>query len=359
MAGDFSALVALRAKQGEFTALDEWDRVEQIRSVQPLLELEPSSSPRKQFAKVEEVARKLHQHGRHLMIDASDVAHVDGFGNGPAGALGELADRLDGPADLLGDYPVPFEPVVRCGLSNEELPACANLCEELGLGAAVRFRPAEDTKEDLDRVLDKLRLDTPDLDLIIDLQYVPEVTAAHTDRALKALRTVTTAGPFRSTTLLSGSIPPSLKEVSSPEQPRTEEALWRLLNEEGSLELRLGDYGVVHPGPSTGFRSKHVSLKYSTSGRWAYSRQPIDEATGDATTESPRAATLRAICRDLVDSDHYSGTQFSWGDREIATASHDRGTKWGLPSRPVALATSHHLAYLTAQTATAAHDDQR
>ena len=41
MAAGFSSLVALRAKQGEFEALDAWDRKEQIHLVQPLLELDP------------------------------------------------------------------------------------------------------------------------------------------------------------------------------------------------------------------------------------------------------------------------------------------------------------------------------
>jgi hypothetical protein len=163
VAGQFSALVALRAKQGEFTALCEWDRVKQIQLVQPLLVLEPTSSPRNQLAKVEKTARKLHHPGRHLMIDASEVAHLPNFGGGPAGAFGELADRLDGPADLFDDYPVPFEPVIRSNASVNELSAYRNLCEELGLGGAIRIRPAEDTRESLNGLLQQVRLDSEDL----------------------------------------------------------------------------------------------------------------------------------------------------------------------------------------------------
>lgn len=346
VAGEFSALVALRAKEGEFTALREWDRAEQLQLVQPLLVLDPDSSPPKQFDKVEEVARNLHRHGRHLMIDASEVAHLPDFGGGPVGALGELADRLDGPADLFDDYPVPFEPVIRSDASIEDFSAYRNLCEELGLGGGLRIRSVEALGERLDALLEQLRLDSADLDLILDLQYLPEITPRITDRAANALRTIAEAGPFRSMTLLSGSVPRLLERTSTWEQPRVEELLWRLLGEEISVGLRLGDYGVVHPKPGRGFWSKHVNLKYSCSGSWLYSRERMRERAEEIEVESARASTLRAICRDLVDSDYFSGSEFSWGDEEISTALHDRAPKWGRASRPVALGTSHHLAYL-------------
>ncbi|MFI0469145.1 hypothetical protein ACH347_34160 [Saccharopolyspora sp. 5N102] len=344
--------MALRAKQGELTALREWDRAAQIRLVQPLLELDPNSSARNQLDKVEEVARKLHARGRHLMIDASDVAHLSSFGGGQAGALGTLADRLDGPADLLDDYPVPFEPVIRCDASSDVLSACRNLCDELGLGGAIRVRPTEVTGARLPELLERLRLDNTDLDLIIDLQYVPEISPQLAERVGDALRIVASAGPFRSTTLLTGSIPRLLDRTSTWEEPRVEEELWRLLREETAVDLQLGDYGVVHPVPGKGYRSKHITLKYSCSDRWMYSREPTEQAANDAAEESARASTLRAICRELVHSEHFSGPEFSWGDAEISTAFNNGTSAWGASSRPVVLGTSHHLAYLATRTAT-------
>ncbi|MCA1186183.1 MULTISPECIES: hypothetical protein [unclassified Saccharopolyspora] len=138
MAQGFSALVALHAKQGELTALRRWNRKSQIRRMQPLLELVPSSSPHSQLDKVDEVARSLHASGRHLMIDATEVTHMPSFGSGPAGALRTLADRLDGPVHLLDSYPVQFEPVIRSDVEDDVLSACRNLSKEMGLGGAIR-----------------------------------------------------------------------------------------------------------------------------------------------------------------------------------------------------------------------------
>ncbi|MEV0082894.1 hypothetical protein [Saccharopolyspora sp. NPDC050642] len=66
---------------------------------------------------------------------------------------------------------------------------------------------------------------------------------------------------------------------------------------------------------------------------------------------SRRASTLRAICRELVHSVHFAGPGFSWGDEEISAAFVDQASAWGAASRPVALETSHHFAYLAARTA--------
>ncbi|MBB5159323.1 hypothetical protein BJ970_006922 [Saccharopolyspora phatthalungensis] len=78
----------------------------------------------------------------------------------------------------------------------------------------------------------------------------------------------------------------------------------------------------------------------------------MNEVAEDATAESARASTFRAICRNLVHSEPFSGPKFSWGDGEISTVFDDQAPKWGAVSRPVALATSHHVAYLATRTAT-------
>lgn len=345
MTQDFRALVALHAKQGEFTALRTWSRPSQIRRVQPLVELVASSSPHNQLDKVDQVARSLHASGRHLMIDATEVAHMPSFGRGTAGALRTLADRLDGPVDLFDAYPVPFEPVIRSDAGDDVLSACRNLCEDMGLGAAIRVRPADFTRARVCELLERTGLDSTDLDLIVDLQYVPKISPRIQELAGKALRIVAEAGPFRSTTLLAGSVPRLLNRTSTWEEPRVEEELWQLLRDETAVDVRLGDYGVVHPIPGKGYRSNHVSLKYSCSNNWMYSREPTGQTPEDA-TESVRASTLRSICSELVHSGRFFGPEFSWGDSEIAAAFSRDTSGWGATSRPVALGTSHHLAYL-------------
>jgi hypothetical protein len=346
--GDFGTLVALRAKQGEFMALDALDSAKQVRHLQPLLELDASGkSPADQLDGIEAIVRKLHGFGRHVMLDASEVAHPTAFGGGTAGALGELADRLSHPIDLFGEQdPISFIPVVRSDAGDDRLSLVGHLCDELEVGGALRVRTQ--AQASVERIFERLRVDPAELDLIVDLQYVDKVTSQLTENVSTTLSVFAQFGPFRSTSLLSGSIPPVLSQTAAWQQPRLEELLWESAVQDGAGYVRLADYGVVHPVAGNGFRSKHVSMKYTCPDHWLYLRERMSESE-ESQEESARAHTFRLVCRNLVDSESFSGPDFSWGDQEMATAAQGRGHSLGSTSKPVAFATSHHLACLASR----------
>ncbi|GHG17605.1 MULTISPECIES: beta family protein [Amycolatopsis] len=344
---DFTSLVALRAKGGELTALRNLSGSEQVRQVQPLLQFDPDgSAPASRLDAIETAIRDLSRLGRRAMLDASAVAHLPGFGHGPTGPLGSMADRLADPVDLLDEAgPIAFVPVVRSDAGEPAVAGLGRLCHELGAGGALRIRPGTATPGNIERIIENLALDLGRIDVIVDLQYVPEATAARLDEAAAVFGTLATFGHFRTTSLLCGSIPRTLARTSTWEQARTEEILWEQLARGDAAELRPGDYGTVHPIPGQRFRSKHVALKYTCRDHWFYSRERAPESD-DPTTESPRARTFRVVCRHLVESDSFSGPDFSWGDREIFEAATGGGQGFGSTTKHVALATSHHLAYL-------------
>ncbi|QRP50111.1 hypothetical protein [Amycolatopsis sp. FDAARGOS 1241] len=345
--GDFTALVALRVKEGELMAINNANRAAHFRPVQPLLQFEAGAQAEKQLEDVITAVRTLNGFGRAVMLDASEDAAF-----GVAGALGETANRLADEADLSGHRG--FIPVARCDANDRQLTMLGELCRELGAGGVLRVREPVVMASTVERLLAGLRLGCEDLDLIVDLQYVPKVTSALTDQAGEIIRTFAAFGPFRSTTLLAGSVPGTLSHTKVWEEPRIEEELWHALVAAGAGGLRLGDYGVVHPVPGDGFRAKHVTLRYTCWDHWLYSRERIperDDETGLASTEPPRARTFRAVCRNVVQSEDYSGPGFSWGDRAISDAAEGRGRGLGSSSKPVAYATSHHLAYLASRAA--------
>ncbi|MEU6129558.1 hypothetical protein ABZ805_10335 [Saccharopolyspora sp. NPDC047091] len=349
--GEFGALVVLRAKQGEFAALHAVDGRADVERLQPLLEFIPNgTAPAGQLDEVEAVARRLHGLGRAIMVDAAEVAGASGFGPGPAGALGELADRLAHPVGLFDEQvPVPFVPVVRDAATDAELAGLGRLCHELGAGGALRIRTA--AAERVGLLLDRLRVEPGELDLIVDLGYLPELPARVVERAAAAVDVAAGCGPFRSVSVLSGSIPRSLDRTSLWAQPRVEERLWRALAEDGRSGLRFGDYGVAHPVIGDSWGGKHVALRYSCPDHWLYSRERQPVPDGAAEAEGGRARTVRSVCRNLVESDEYAGPDFSWGDRNILDAAEGRGSGLGATSKPPAFATSHHLAYLADRAA--------
>lgn len=342
--GEFRVLMAMRAKQGETSALAAVQDPEQLSRVQLLVELDPHGSVNRQRANLATLTTRINELGASPMIDVTELVDDGGHGGGPARVLGELTDRL--PADL---FTAPsFIPVVRGDSTGEFATFTGRLCDELGAGAALRVRPGV-TSAALERVVGDMRLSPAEVDLVLDWRYVTSADDDVAATAAAALRGLDSISGFRSTTLLSGSVPPTMSRTASWEQPRFEETLWQLVREATTPDLRFGDYGVVHPWPRKGYRSHHVSVKYTCPGTWLYLRERMAQDAApdpDGQDEASRARTLRALCRRLVANDSFSGREFSWGDQEIHSAASGRGVSLGLSSKPVAIGTSHHLAYL-------------
>ncbi|MFI7062275.1 hypothetical protein ACIBL3_14925 [Kribbella sp. NPDC050124] len=339
-AGDFRTLVALRAKKGELAALDQLPR---DRAVQPLLSLdhEPDSSVDNLLDRVEEAVRGVWELGRLVMLDATNMAAAPGWGT--AAALERLADRLAAPFELYQPEIVPFVPVADSKASGELLTRISRLSERLGQGCALRIRAREASPEALALLIDRLTIHPSGLDLILDAGYVAGLDQRLVDAVLEAMVGAARHGRFRSITVLSGSVPKTLGLPHDWEQPRFEETLWQTVRAGGADRARFGDYGVVHPVWAPGVcRSKHISLKYTCSDHWLYLREKILEP--DA--ENSRARTVRLVSTRLVESGSFSGPDYSWGDHELAEAAGGLGRGLGATSKPVAFATSHHLAYL-------------
>jgi hypothetical protein len=234
--------------------------------------------------------------------------------------------------------------VARGDLPARRIAWIGRLGNELGAGGAIRVGQAWATPEDVGRVVELLELEVAQLDLIVDLQYVDSCSPQLVDRTLATFAALEPLSDFRSMTILSGSVPSTLDQTSLWERPRFEEAIWRGVVEDGGRDIRLGDYGVVHPGAGALFPSKHVNLKYTCSDHWLFIRERMSGEMG-------RGPTLRVVCSDLVQSGSFSGAQYSWGDGEIASAADGRGRSLGSTSKPVAIGTSHHLAYLASLNA--------
>lgn len=351
--GRFRSLVALRGKKGEFQALDALNVDQDIRGVQPLIELDPHiTAPKPYLDRVEQLVRHLYRLGHVVMLDASVAARRGNLSEDPNGPLGELVDRLELAVDLFDtNAPVPFVPVVRTDDTSRVASFLGELArEELRRGAALRVMPGYRTHRTLEPIIERLGLAPAELDVVVDQQYV-RAPSQHAVKSVSAdLEDVAQLGPFRSITLLAGSVPDKLEGTSTRRNPRSEEVLWRSVREVSRQNVRFGDYGVVHPiPPPRTYRSHHVNVKYSCRAGWLYLREPLTdqvEHPDENAAEKVRARTLRTLCRRLVDREEFAGPEFSWGDQQMAHAARGGDRVSGSTSVPVALATSHHIAYL-------------
>jgi hypothetical protein len=336
--GDVHALVAVRAKDGETTALTAVTGTEQLGGVQVLIEHDPRASAGRQHTNLVALTRHLGALGRPPMIDVADVVISGEVDGGPPRVLGDLVD------ELTDELPPAFVPVVRGDASDAYAMFAGQLCGELGAGAALRVRPWPADKTDLQRILDRLRLAPSEVDLVVDWRYLDRVDTHVTDSVLEVLERTASVAAFRSTTLLSGSVPLAMQKTAGWHEPRLEESLWQTVRDTGLSQVRFGDYGVAHPITAKGYRSHHVTVKYTCASRWLYLRERM-------AGEQPRARTLRALCNSLVADDSFAGPDFSWGDSEIQAITNGGGANLGNASTPIAIATSHHLAYLNGMTA--------
>jgi hypothetical protein len=138
--------------------------------------------------------------------------------------------------------------------------------------------------------------------------------------------------------------------------PRGEWALWREIMGGGYDLPRIpafGDYGISHPDfpeDREGAARGPVALRYTTERdyllvKWGSMRRVHGEG-------------YRDMARWLMNSNHYAGPDFSWGDGRIRDYAEkeepkDREPGWGNSGVWRAIGTSHHLAHVVDEVRTA------
>jgi hypothetical protein len=261
----------------------------------------------------------------------------------PLSLLSYLADHLH----LAG---VPLRPVVRLDDSSEALGVARDTCRLHQQGACLRIGSQDGdpspngTEEPLPNVLAGLDLEVEQIDLLIDFGEVR--SQRDLDRitpGAKQLLEWSQMRPWRSVTLAAGGFPESVSDLprdAASALPRYDAMLWTAVAQSvNGSEIRFGDYGVAHPAAPKGVpRSPLPSLRYTTGHTWTIYRQATPREAGNA--------RFYDLCAALVESPHWMGARYSWGDEQIdRSASESIGpgnaTKWR------AYGTSHHLAMVT------------
>lgn len=122
---------------------------------------------------------------------------------------------------------------------------------------------------------------------------------------------------------------------------RREAVLWKALRQEfRNITLVYGDFGVRGPHTNDGAHSTNTNGKI---------RHTIPQHSfvlrGHAFSKDGCADQMYDLAEKLVQSSHYLGPNFSWGDGQILACS--RGQFKGTTTQWIAIDTNHHLAYVT------------
>ncbi len=337
----------LKGRDGELQALRNLTAPE-LRAAPPLVELTAGSNGVIDPAKLGTALRGLPTDGA-ITVDAA---------HGGAHALTAIERTLSqGKTPLRGmprDHPG-LIPVARIDDPPEARSASRAIAGEYGQRVMLRVgtphrdpEPAE-IEEHLPRLFADLDVDAHHVDLLVDLQEV--ASQRDVDRALPVVRRVLDwahGRPWRTITLASGAFPEGIthlpQETVSVVQ-RYDAALWKAVNVEVGTgeDIGFGDYAIAHPQhPEPGPGRASPSLRYTQGEAWDVHRQRASPEHG--------FEAFQLICKYIVEDDDWVGSDFCWGDSEIALCAAGERTM-GNATKWRAWATSHHLAWVTRRLA--------
>jgi hypothetical protein len=201
-------------------------------------------------------------------------------------------------------------------------------------------------KDNVAEILDGMGLPPSKCSVLIDFGDV--TSTGISDLVTVAGRVITQLNEFGFRRFITAgcSIPKSIDLAvqdtdSSALLVRRELLLWEALRQEfRNRRIIYGDYGVRGPNTNDDIRSNNTNgkIRHTT-------QQQYYVARGHAITKDGSAVQMHALARDVVQSGHYLGVDFSWGDERIDACRQHLFT--GSPTTWIAIDTNHHLAYVT------------
>ncbi len=155
---------------------------------------------------------------------------------------------------------------------------------------------------------------------------------------------------FKDFATAGSSIPPSIEiAVAEPDSTgrliRREWTVWRTLRAAyPRYSWLFGDYGVRGPKSADDIISPHTNgkIRYTTSDSFFIARGHSMQLEG-------KGEQMYELAQTIMNSRHYMGSDFSWGDEEIVRCS--RGEFKGTSTTWIAIDTSHHMAWVVQEVA--------
>lgn len=252
--------------------------------------------------------------------------------------------------DLL--FPLPIIPVVnmdkweKIEYQNSMINISANL--ENGYCIRANISRSDDyiDETELESILSSLPIDTKDIRLLLDLGYINEDEIDDIIfRVSEACDSVSLFN-FGDIILSGSSVPKSITEVvqeqhSNNKTLRKEVKIWKALTNQG-YNLTFADYGTRNPlpesekdsieSPDQGFYlNKNKQIRYTINNNHYFVRGCPAKDGG----------THRELTQKLIQSEHFSGPDYSWADQRILQNS--IGQFKGNDSNWIAIDTNRHI----------------
>lgn len=242
-------------------------------------------------------------------------------------------------------------PVTGLSRSEDYQNAVSSIVEEDKTGACFRITPREVSHQKLagklEALLSRLRLDAPDVDLLVDYQAP---NGSQPD--LKALcASLPQLSKWRSFIVLIGAFPEDLqklKNVGRHTLPRDDWLFWHnqvLALPQGTRRPTFGDYTIQHPiyREPPEHSNPSASIRYTHSEYWVIMR-----GEGLRHKGSPGNAQYPAEAELLCEMDEFCDAGFSSGDLYMQETSRQPKNP-GTPYTWLRAGINHHMTYAARQ----------
>lgn len=351
-------VVSLKSKQGELTALQKLQAPD--ISVTVLIELLNSVKVGSGRLGPQLIATIAHlvSLGHTPWIDTRRLSPTAPLAEQPGGALHYLDTQVENKlAETLGLYAPDLPaliPVVSTTGDSAEIERLRLLLEHHERSVAVLVNPKSGTPAALanqvHQFAEALRIQSGQLDIVVDFEHIARVSPRDIDLAIHIGEQFGQVPQFRSSVILSGSVPKDRTSEATVTRERFEIELWRKVSESlPRTNVRYGDYGVTYPVPpsDTGdARTPNPYFHYTFAEHSLQLLRKVPREDGRIVGDDTLSRAFADLAEELVGRPEFAGGSYSWGDRELVCCRPGGSARAGSPTRWIAMATSHHLAHL-------------
>ena len=223
-------------------------------------------------------------------------------------------------------------------------------CLRLNAEALEDMRDPEFFLDHLEHIISSLGLAPEETNAIIDFgdvgqSSVPDLLE-RTDIAIDLLQEI----GFQTIIIAGGSMPEFVNgAVGKPNQVgmvhRMEMLLWKAIySDRRSDSVVFGDYGIRSPNAMDGIISTHNNgkIRYTVENQFFILR-------GQSKQLMRLGLQQKALSALLVNSPHFMGAGFSWGDNTIVECSDPSSKYMGGPTEWIGIDTNHHIHAVLAE----------
>lgn len=236
----------------------------------------------------------------------------------------------------------------KLAMQNLEVSDDKYVCLRLDSHAIEDSADPEYFEEQVTDILNDLNLEAGRCAVLIDFGDITSISLEELIEQASGIIELLGSMGFKFFATAGCSLPPTIdravkKQNSTGKVVRKEMLLWQTLSAEyPQHKWFFGDYGVRGPNTAEDVISPHTNGKIRhTIGQHFFIVRGHSVQTGD------KGAQMHKLAKIVIESPHYMGDGFSWGDARILACSKEEFK--GNSSDWIAIDTSHHIAYVVAE----------